>query len=95
MAAVVPAAAAAKDAYPICGLTYLLVPKGGQDVAKRQDVKEFIEYIITGGQSSASSLFYAQLPQALVEQDEKLLGGMTADGKPLPGGTNQAKLGIK
>ena len=87
--------ASAKDAYPICGLTYLLVPKGGQNVSKRQDVKEFIEYIITGGQSSASSLFYAQLPQTLVEQDQKLLGEMTADGKPLPEGTDQANLGTK
>jgi phosphate transport system substrate-binding protein len=87
--------ASAKDAYPICGLTFLLVPKGGQDAAKRQNVKEFIEYIVTGGQSSANSLFYAPLPQTLVEQDQKLLGEMAADGKPLPGGTNQANLGTR
>jgi phosphate transport system substrate-binding protein len=76
--------ASAKDAYPICGLTYLMVPKDGQDANKRGEVKSFIEYIITQGQASADSLYYAKLPQTLVDQDEKLLGEMTADGKPLP-----------
>jgi phosphate transport system substrate-binding protein len=75
--------ASAKDAYPICGLTYLLVPKDGQDAAKRQEVKNFISYIITSGQSFSDSLFYAQLPSSLVDQDQKLLGEMTAAGKPL------------
>lgn len=76
--------ASAKDAYPICGLTYLMVPKDGRDTAKRQQVKDFIEYVITTGQSSANGLYYAQLPQGLVDQDQKLLGEMTADGRPLP-----------
>jgi phosphate transport system substrate-binding protein len=76
--------ASAKDAYPICGLTYLLVPKDGQDASKRREVKDFIEYVITTGQSSADSLYYAQLPSGLVDQDQKLLGEMMASGKPLP-----------
>jgi phosphate transport system substrate-binding protein len=76
--------ASAKDAYPICGLTYLMVPKDGQDPNKRGDIKNFVEYIITQGQASADSLYYAKLPQGLVDQDQKLLAEMTADGKPLP-----------
>jgi phosphate transport system substrate-binding protein len=76
--------ASAKDAYPICGLTYLMVPKDGQDANKRGEIRNFIEYIITQGQASADSLYYAKLPQGLVDQDQKLLGEMTADGKPLP-----------
>src|SRR5579872_1083743 len=76
--------ASAKDAYPICGLTYLLVPKDGQDAAKRREVRDFIEYIITTGQSSANNLYYAQLPTGLVDQDQKLLGEMTAAGQALP-----------
>ncbi|HUO25876.1 MAG TPA: phosphate ABC transporter substrate-binding protein PstS [Candidatus Aquilonibacter sp.] len=75
--------ASAKDAYPICGLTYLLVPKDGQDVAKRQAVKNFIDYIITNGQSFSDGLYYAQLPPTLIDQDQKLLGEMLAAGQPL------------
>jgi phosphate transport system substrate-binding protein len=75
--------ATAKDAYPICGLTYLLVPKDGQDGAKRREVRDFIEYVITTGQSSANSLYYAQLPSGLVDQDQKLLDEMMVAGQPI------------
>jgi len=66
--------ASAKDAYPISGLTFLLVPKQGKDPAKQGVVKEFVQYIITQGQSIAESLQYSRLPQTLVAQDQKLLG---------------------
>jgi phosphate transport system substrate-binding protein len=66
--------ATAKDAYPISGLTFLLVPKQGKDPAKQNIVKEFVQYVITQGQSSAESLQYSKLPQGLAEQDQKLLG---------------------
>ncbi|MFZ0294863.1 MAG: phosphate ABC transporter substrate-binding protein PstS [Candidatus Sulfotelmatobacter sp.] len=85
--AIVDPPASAKDAYPISGLTYLLVPKDGQDGGKRQMVKEFIEYVITDGQASADSLFYAKLPSGLADQDQKLLGDMMANGKPIQGVT--------
>ena len=65
--------ASAADAYPICGLTYLLVPKQGKDPKKQEIVKQFIQFIVTDGQSSAESLFYAKLPPNLADQDQKLL----------------------
>jgi len=65
--------ASAKDAYPIAGLTYLLVPKQGKDPGKQQIVKDFVQYVITQGQSSAEGLQYAKLPQSLADQDQKLL----------------------
>ncbi|MGH9513241.1 MAG: phosphate ABC transporter substrate-binding protein PstS [Terriglobales bacterium] len=77
--------ASAKDGYPICGFTYLLVPKDGTDVAKRGAVKSFIEYIIAGGQNSAEALYYAKLPSAVADQDQKLLGDMMANGQPIAG----------
>ncbi len=73
--------ASAADAYPICGLTFLLVPKDGNDANKRGAVKAFIQYIITDGQSSAESLSYAKLPSTLENQDQQLLGEMTVNGQ--------------
>jgi phosphate transport system substrate-binding protein len=71
---VVDPPASAKNAYPISGLTYLLVPKQGKDEAKAQTVKDFVQYIITQGQDTAESLQYSKLPQSLAEVDQKLLG---------------------
>jgi len=82
--------ASAKDAYPICGLTYLLVPKDGQDGTKRGLLKSFIEYIITDGQQPAEALYYAKLPSTLADEDQKLLGEMQANGQPIQGTTTAA-----
>ena len=71
---VVDPPASAKDAYPISGLTYLLIPKQGKDAAKEGMVKQFVQYVITQGQDSAESLQYSKLPQSLAELDQKLLG---------------------
>jgi phosphate transport system substrate-binding protein len=72
--------ASAKDAYPISGLTYLLVPTRGKTPEKEQIVKEFVQYIVTNGQSAAENLQYAKLPESLVSQDDKLLGELEAGG---------------
>ena len=66
--------ASAKDAYPISGLTFLLVPKQGKDPAKENMVKQFVQFIVTQGQSSAEDLQYSKLPESLAQQDQKLLG---------------------
>lgn len=75
--------ASAKDAYPICGLTFLLAPKDASDAAQRRALKDFIQYVVTTGQDSAESLSYAKLPKALQQQDLALLAGLTAGGQPL------------
>src|SRR5579872_1657595 len=77
--------ASARDAYPISGLTYLLLTKEPKDPKKAEVVKNFIQYIITDGQASAEGLAYAKLPAALAEQDQKLLAEVSANGQ-----TNQA-----
>jgi phosphate transport system substrate-binding protein len=83
--------ASAKDAYPICGLTYLLIPKDGKDAKKQQTVKDFVQFIITDGQNSAEELQYAKLSPGLTEQDQKLLGDMQANGQPLQGTSTASK----
>lgn len=70
--------ASAKDAYPISGLTFLLVPKQAKDPAKQNILKEFVQYIITQGQASAEGLQYSKLPESLAQQDQKLLGEVGA-----------------
>jgi phosphate transport system substrate-binding protein len=73
--------ATAKDAYPISGLTFLLMPKDGSDPEQRRALRNFIQYTITTGQDSAESLAYAKLPKSLQQHDLSLLAGLTADGQ--------------
>jgi len=72
--------ASAKDAYPISGLTFLLVPKQGKTPEKEEIVKEFVQYIITNGQQASEGLQYAKIPDSLVSQDGKLLGELQTGG---------------
>ena len=65
--------ASAKDAYPISGLTFLIVPKQGKTPARTQVIKNFINYIVMQGQDEAEKLSYAKLPSSLQQQDETLL----------------------
>jgi phosphate transport system substrate-binding protein len=65
--------ASAANAYPISGLTFLLVPKKQQDSKKASEVKEFVAYVITNGQSEAQQLHYSALPSSLQEIDKRLL----------------------
>lgn len=70
---IVNATASAPDAYPISGLTFLLVPKQAKDANKAGAVKGFIQYIITSGQDPAEQLHYAKLPSSLQQIDQQLL----------------------
>jgi phosphate transport system substrate-binding protein len=70
---IVNAPASAPDAYPISGLTFLLVPKQAKDPNKAAEVKDFVQYIITGGQDPAEQLHYAKIPASLQQIDELLL----------------------
>ncbi len=75
--------ASAPNAYPISGLTFLLVTRDGGDTAKRAATRDFIEYVITEGQSIADRLHYAALPPSIETVDHSLVGELEANGKPL------------
>ncbi|HXR97656.1 MAG TPA: phosphate ABC transporter substrate-binding protein PstS [Terriglobales bacterium] len=60
--------------YPISGLTFLIIPKNGNNQAKRAALKEFVQYILTRGQASAGALNYAPLPASIQKLDQGLLG---------------------
>ncbi len=82
-ASIVQPPASASDAYPISGMTYLLIPKDGADKAKRAALKDFVKYVITSGQQVSTQLDYSQLPQSLEQIDQKLLDHLTASGQAL------------
>jgi len=79
--------ASAKDAYPISGLTFLLVPKQGKDRKKTETLKQFIAYVVTQGQTQAQSMAYAPISASLQQQDENLLSQVAGTAEPA-----QAKL---
>ncbi len=75
--------ATAGTAYPISGLTFLIIPRDGPDKAKRTALKQFIEYIITDGQTVAGTLNYAPLPDGVKQYDQQQLQQLTAGGQPI------------
>lgn len=73
----------APDAYPISGLTFLLVYQDQKDAAKAKALADFIQWAIHDGQAVAASLDYAPLPDAVVKVNEATLRKVTVSGKPL------------
>ena len=75
--------ASAPDAYPISGLSFILIPKDRPDSGQQAAVRDFIAFAISSGQDSAEELAYAKLPDAVQEQGQALLSQLTANGQPL------------
>lgn len=73
----------AATAYPISGLTFLIIPKDGNDQAKRTALKQFIQYVITDGQAVAGTLNYAPLPDGVKSYDQQQLQQLTVNGQPI------------
>jgi phosphate ABC transporter phosphate-binding protein len=55
-----------KDAYPISGFTWMLVPESGSDAQKRAAIAGFLRWMLTSGQKQCSSLGYAPLPHEMI-----------------------------
>ena len=73
----------APNAYPISGLTFLLVYQDQKDPAKAKALADFIGWAIHDGQQVAEGLDYASLPEAVVKVNEASLLKLTVGGKPL------------
>ena len=73
----------AREAYPIAGLTYLLVYQDMKDPARARALASFIDWAIHDGQQEAEQLQYARLPEAVVKVNEATLRTLTAGGKKL------------
>lgn len=61
------------DAYPIAGMTWLLIYKQMDDHVKGKAIVDFIKWAITDGQKLTSNLDYAPLPDNLVEMIQQKL----------------------
>jgi phosphate transport system substrate-binding protein len=82
-ASVVDPPAAAKDAYPITGLTFLLIAKDGSDANERQAIRDFVQYTVQSGQELAEGLDYAKLPKSIQDRAQSILGEMQTNGQPV------------
>jgi phosphate transport system substrate-binding protein len=71
----------APNAYPISGLTFLLVYQDQKNPVKAKALADFIRWSMTDGQQVAESLDYAKLPAAVVKVNEATLLTLTASGK--------------
>jgi len=74
---------ASPDAYPIAGLTFLLVYQNGKDAAQAKALADFIAWAIHDGQAYTNDLDYAKLPDAVVKLNEATLRQLSAGGKKL------------
>ena len=52
-----------KDAYPISSFTWLLIPSQSKDPAKGKILADFLNWMVSDGQSMTTALAYAPLPQ--------------------------------
>ena len=62
-----------KNAYPITGLTWLLVYEQQKDPAKGKKLVEFLKWSMGPGQKMAGPLLYAPLPKDLAGKVEKTI----------------------
>jgi phosphate transport system substrate-binding protein len=79
--------AAGKDAYPICGFTYILLYQQQADAVKGAALVNFLCWAVNDGQQYTEALQYAPLPAGVVTLDVQLLSTVTSNGKPLHTGS--------
>ena len=59
-----------KLAYPICTFTYVIVPK---QTAKAAELKQFIRWALTKGQSDGPKLLFSPLPKVVLKASLRTL----------------------
>jgi len=59
------------DAYPIAGVTWILVYKNQTDKIKGEKIVKFLRWAITEGQKYSADLLYAPLPESMVSKIEE------------------------
>jgi len=73
-------------AYPISGMTWLLVYEKQKDVEKGKKLVRFLDWMMHDGQQQAPALHYAPLPAQVIAKETVALRMVTGqDGTPLAG----------
>jgi len=72
-----------EGAYPIAGLTYILVYRAQRDREKGRALGGFLSWAIHDGQKYAPALLYAPLPEEVMKINERAIKSITHAGKPL------------
>jgi phosphate transport system substrate-binding protein len=63
--------AAGEKAYPISTFTWLLIPSEFSDAAKGQAIVDFLQWMLTQGETEVAALSYAPLPKEIVSKEQK------------------------
>lgn len=62
-----------KDAYPISSFTWLLVPVQSKNPANGKILTDFVNWMLTDGQSMTSALAYAPLPENVAAKEKEAI----------------------
>jgi phosphate transport system substrate-binding protein len=62
-----------KDAYPVSSFTWLLIPVQSKDQAKGKILSDFLNWMVTEGQTMTSALTYASLPDSVVAKEKEAI----------------------
>ncbi len=62
-----------KESYPISTFTWLLIPDQIKDPAKDKAIKDFLNWMLTTGQTLTPALDYAPLPKPVVAKEMKAI----------------------
>jgi phosphate transport system substrate-binding protein len=57
------------NSYPISSFTYLLIPVNSTNAENRKVLKDMLSWIVKSGESEATELSYAPLPQSVVDKE--------------------------
>jgi phosphate transport system substrate-binding protein len=70
-----------QDSYPIATFTYLLVWQNQNDPNKGWAIVNFFKWVVTSGQTYSQSLYFAPLPNNIVNIDLQLISSINYNGK--------------
>jgi phosphate transport system substrate-binding protein len=72
-----------KMSYPICGFSWVVIPKDIKERSHAEALVKFLKWAVTKGQEDATKLFYAPLPKSVQKLDLEKLNSITSNGKKL------------
>ena len=72
-----------KNAYPISGFSWIVVPKDIKDYSRAAALVKFLRWGITKGQAYAQGLYYSPLPKQVQKLDLEKVNSITSYGKKI------------